>query len=166
MAVGNLYHMGNFALPSTGVPTKVTTTTAAVVMLQLSAPASHPFTIVEYGICFDGSPAAIQVQLRSTSAAAVATNMTAGSITNYTGNGPTSTSTSGTSNSCFYNGTSTAAPTATVNAVFDSPILSTNTYIRQFPLGREPTLIASDFLQLVVDAATAVNATCWFVWQE
>ena len=163
----NLYQMFNGATPSTALPTMVTTSTSAVVMLQLSVPSTRQFTLVEYGICFDGSPAAIQVQLRATSAAATATNMTAGTILPYTNpNAPTSLSTSGTSNSCFFNGTSTAAPTGTVSKIYDSPVLSTNTYVKQWPLNREPGTAASDFVQLCVKAAAAVNCTCWIIWRE
>lgn len=161
----NLYYMGNHALPSTGLPTKVTTSTAAVVMLQLAIPSSHPLTLVEWGIDFDGSPSAIQVQVRSTSAAASATNMTAGSILAFNG-GPSTAVTSSTSTSCFYNGTSTAAPTATVSAIYDSRVLSTNTYDKFWPLGREPVAASSAFVQICVLAAAAVNATCYLVWRE
>ena len=163
----NLYYMGNHALPSTGLPTKVTTSTAATVMLQLSTPSTRQFTLVEYGICFDGSPSAIQVQLRSTSAAVTATNNTAGIINPFTNpNAPTSLSTSGTSNSCFFNGTSTNAPTATVSAVFDTQIISSAQYVKQWPLNREPGIPVSNFLQLCVLASVAVNASCYFIWRE
>jgi hypothetical protein len=163
----NLYTMGNFVLPTTGLPTKVTTGTAAVVMLQLSVPSSHPFTLVEWGIDFDGTPSAIQVQLRATSTAASATNMTAGIITPFNNSGaPTSSSTSGTSNSCFWNGTSTAAPTTTVAAIYDTRTLTTNTYDKMWPLSREPQVASSNFVQLCVLAGTAVNTTCWLVWRE
>jgi hypothetical protein len=163
----NLYYMGNHVLPTTGLPTKVTTSTAATVMLQLSVPTTHPFTLCEYGISFDGSPSAIQVQLRATSAGVVATNNTAGSITAFNNSGaPTSASTSGTSNSCFFNGTSTNAPTSTVAFTYDTQILTTNTYIKQWPLGREPQVASSDFVQLCVLAGTAVNASCYIIWRE
>jgi hypothetical protein len=163
----NLYYMGNHTLPSTGLPTKVTTGTAAVVMLQLSVPSTRQFNLVEWGIDFDGSPAAIQVQVRATSAAATATNMTAGIITPFSNPGmPTSLSTSGTSNSCFFNGTSTAAPTSTVTAVYDTRILSTNTYDKFWPLSREPVAAVSTFIQVCVLASAAVNASCYIIWRE
>lgn len=163
----NLYYMGNHTLPSTSLPTKVTTGTAAVVMLQLSVPSTRQFSLVEWGIDFDGSPSAIQVQVRATSAAASATNMTAGIITPFSNPGaPTSLSTSGTSNSCFYDGTSTAAPTATVASIFDTRTLSSNTYDKFWPLGREPVAAVSTFIQICVLAASAVNATCYLIWRE
>jgi hypothetical protein len=159
--------MGNHVLPTTSLPAKVTTGTSAVVMLQLSVPSTRQFSLVEWGIDFDGSPSAIQVQVRSTSTAASSTNMTAGIITPFSNPGaPTSLSTSGTSNSCFYDGTSTAAPVATVTTIYDTRILSTSTYDKFWPLGREPVAAASTFIQVCVLAAAAVNASCYLIWRE
>lgn len=170
MAGDNLYYMGNHVLPTTGLPAKVTIPTAtAVVLLQLSIPSSRQFTLVEYGISFDGSPSAIQVQLRTTSATtATAASMTAGSITPFTNPGaPTSLSTAGTANSCFYTGpTGAALPTATVSATFDTQSLSTNTYSKQWPLNREPGIPVSGFLQLCVQMAAAVASSAYFIWRE
>lgn len=170
MAGDNLYKMGNYVLPTAGLPAKVTIPTAtAVVMLQLSAPSTRQVTLVEYGISFDGSPSAIQVQLRSTSATtATAASMTAGIITPFTNpNAPTALCTSGTANSCFYTGpTGAALPTATVSAIYDTQNLSTNTYVKQWPLNREPGIPVSGFLQLCVQMAAAVASSCYFIWRE
>lgn len=166
MAGDNLYIMTNNALPSTALPTASATTTSANVLLQLSAPSTRQFTIVEYGISFDGSPAAIQVQLRATSAAASATNMVAGVIQPFTNpDAPTSLSTSGTSNSCYNNGTATT-PNGTVSTVYDSQIISTNQYVKQWPLNREPGVDTSLFVQLCVKAATSVGVYAYIIWRE
>jgi hypothetical protein len=162
----NLYYTGNHVLQSTGLPTKVTTSTAAVCMLQLSTPSTRMFSLVEYGISFDGSPSAIQLQLRASTAGVATTNNTAGIITAFTSGAPTSLSTVGTSNTCFFNGTSTNVPTATVTEMFDSQILTTNTYIKQWPLAREPQVAVSQFVQVCVLAGTAVNASCYIIWRE
>lgn len=170
MAGDNLYYMGNHALPTNDLPAKVTIPTAtAVVLLQLSAPSSRQFTLVEWGISFDGSPAAVQVQLRASSATtATAASMTAGIIEPFTNpDAPASLSTSGTANSCFYTGpTGAAAPTATVSAFFDTQTLSTNTYVKQWPLNREPGLNHGLFLQLCIKMAAAVASSAYFIWRE
>lgn len=170
MAGDNLYYMGNHVLPTAGLPTAVQTGTAAaaVVMLQLAVPSTRAFTLVEYGISFTGAPSAIQMQLRATSATtATAGSMTAGVILPFTPGAPTSLSTSSTSASCFYSsGTAAALPTATVSKIYDTQVLSTNQYVKQWPLNREPGLAASDFLQLCLVAATAVTASCYFIWRE
>lgn len=170
MAGDNLYYMGNHALPSADLPAKVTIPTAtAVVLLQLSVPSSRQFTLVEWGISFDGSPSAIQVQLRATSATtATAGSMTAGTILPFTNpDVPTSLSTSGTANSCFYTGpTGAALPTATVSAIYDTQTISSAQYVKQWPLNREPGVNHGTFLQLCIKMAAAVASSAYFVWRE
>lgn len=162
----NLYYTGNHILQSTGLPTKVTTGTAAVCMLQLAAPSTRMLNLVEYGISFDGTPSAVQVQLRATTASVATTNNTAGVVTNFTSGAPTSLCTTGTALTSYWGGASTNVPTATVTEMYDNQILSSNTYIKQWPLAREPQVAVSQFVQLVVLSAAAVNATCYIIWRE
>jgi hypothetical protein len=163
----NLYQMGNYGALTTGMPAKQTTAAATNVMLQIATPSTRQFCIVEYGISFDGSPSAIQVSFRQTSAATTfGTQTVPPVITSLTPGAPASLGTLSTT-TCAYNqaGTALTPVTGTV-APFDNQILSSNTYIKQWPLAREPAVAVSSFLQIVVLAASAVNATCYVIWRE
>jgi hypothetical protein len=167
MAGETLYYMGNFATPSASTPAGVSMTAGQeICALQLATTATRQLAIVEYGISMSGAPAAATISLRETSATtATAASMTAGSLLVYT-QGPASQLTSSTSACCWYT-SGTALPTATVSQVYDAQLLTTNTYIKQFPLGREPVVPVSAFLQLCVQVpTTAVNMLCYVIWRE
>jgi hypothetical protein len=169
----NLYFMGNFAAPSTTVPAPVSTGTAgsASVMLQLATPASgtRQFSIVEYGVSLTGAPAGASLLLRQTPTAA--TLGTAGTILPYSNiSAPTSLAPSAVATSAWNSSGSTVAPAGTSGMVYDAQLLTTNTYIKQFPLGREPVVGLSgtqEFLQIILNVpTTAVTALCYVIWRE
>ena len=66
----------------------------------------------------------------------------------------------------FANSSTAVPPAATTNKIFDAQILSSNTYVKQFPLAREPAVAISTYLQLVVTAGIIATATCYFIWRE
>ena len=81
-------------------------------------------------------------------------------------NAPASLTTTTTATTAFASSSTAVAPAATVNAIFDAQVLSTNTYIKQFPMAREPTVLQADFLQLVVTAGAISTAYAYFIWRE
>lgn len=167
MAGESLYYMGNFATPTAATPAGVSMTAGQqICALQLATTATRQLAIVEYGISMSGAPAAAAISLRECSATtATAASMTAGTIQVYT-QGPASQLSSSTSTCCWYT-SGTALPTATVGQIYDAQLLTTNTYIKQFPLGREPVVPVSAFLQLCVEVpTTAVNMICYIIWRE
>lgn len=51
--------------------------------------------------------------------------------------------------------------------MYDMQVLSSNTYIKQFPLAREPVVPVSGFLQLVLNVPTAaVTCYAYIIWRE
>src|ERR1700722_6581945 len=169
----NLYIMGNFAAPSTTAPAPVSYGTAGspFVMLQVATPASgtRQFSIVEYGVSMTGVPSGASLLLRQTPTAA--TLGTAGTILPYSNmNAPTSLAPSATGTSAWQSAGATIAPAGTSGMVYDAQILSTNTYIKQFPLAREPQVGTSgtqEFCQIVLTVpTTAVTVTCYIIWRE
>jgi hypothetical protein len=163
----NTYFMGNFALPSTTNPAASAVTVAANVQLQLYVPSGHTYCIVEYGISFAAAPSGATVTLRQTgtgsgltTACMTPTPMNAGAPASSTTTG-TTTTTSG-----FMNSSTAVAPAATVGQVFDAQVLSANTYIKQYPLGREPVAPASTAIQVVVTAGVVTTAYCYIIWRE
>lgn len=163
----NLYFTGNgFASAlTTALPAAQTTGTAgtASVLLQLATPATGQFCLVEYGVSMTGTPSGALLSLRNTSAAAT---VTAGVITPF---GPPGAATSrvvtGTSGTGYT--TAATAPTGTVAETYDMQVLASNTYIKQWPLGREPVIPVSGFVQVVINVPTlAVTAYTYIIWRE
>jgi hypothetical protein len=163
----NLFIMANGATTSltTANPTAQTTGTAgtASVLMQLTTPATKQITLVEYGVSLSGAPAAATLSLRNTSSTAT---VTAGVATAYSNpGGPASVLTYSTT-TCGYT-TAATAPTGTVAEIYDLQLLTTNTYIKQWPMEREPTVPVSGFLQLVINVpTTAVTAYAYIIWRE
>lgn len=158
-----LYIAYNGVAPTTAALPSVTTGTAIKTMLQVLS--TKELRIVEWGVHMDGAPAAIKWELLSTGtvAATVVAHVAAGVPLYNNPNGSAATVTLSTTGTGY---TASAEGSITVSRLFESKILSTNSYEKQFPLGREPMVKASDVLRIRATAATAVNATCWIVWKE
>jgi hypothetical protein len=106
--------------------------------------------VIEWGIDFDGSPAAIKVELVQTDVAATVTAAVAAGVQPYGDpNSPASAMTLGTTATGY---TATIEGSTTVTRYADVRILSTNTYVKQWPLGREFQLPVSKFLRVRVTA--------------
>ncbi len=173
----NLYFMGSGYLGSSALtgstagPTSISTNTAGktAALLQLATPAGRQIAVVEYGVSLSGAPSAAQLTLIATSlqVSTVSAGAVAGIIFPYNNaNAPASALGSGISSCAYYTGPS-ALPAGTVAALFDEQLLTTNTYVKQFPLAREPVMAASSFLQICINVpTTAVNAYCYVVWRE
>lgn len=160
----SLYIAFNGPMQTTAAPSMVTTGTAIKTLLQVATPSTRPLRIVEWGITFDGSPAAIKCELVQTDVAATVTAHVAAGVQPYDDpNAPASLMTLGTSATGY---TASAEGTTTATRAFDFQSLSTNNYVKQWPLGREPQVPVSKFLRVRVTAAAAVNALCYVVWIE
>jgi hypothetical protein len=157
----------NGASPTTAAIPKVTTGTAIKTLMQLATPSTEDLVVIEWGISFDGTAAAtpIQVELVDTNVAATVTAYGASDLVKHNNpNGPPSLMTLGTTASGF---TATAEGTITATRVLDYQLVApTGAYVKQFPLGREPSVPVSRFLRVRVTAAAAVNATCYVIWEE
>jgi len=123
--------------------------------------------IIEWGISFDGAAlaAGIVCELISTQAiAATVTAHVAAGIQNLDPFGVAPTDLDpfdfGTVATGF---TATAEGTIVNTRYLDAPqfVLPTNQYIKQWPLGREPSFDGAEFLRVRVLAAAAVNAYCY-----
>jgi hypothetical protein len=162
-----LYLIANGPSPTTAAQVPVTTGTAIKTMLQVKGVTGLPFTIVEWGVSFDGSAAAtpIKVELLETGTVfgTVTAHVAAGLVKFNDANAPTSTTyfsvgTSATGYTC------TAEGSIVASRVFDAQLVApTNQYVKQFPLGREPMVAADSALRIRVTAGAAVNAYCYVV---
>lgn len=171
--MAQLYFIANGPMPTTAAQVAVTTGTAIKTMLQVKLGASTNMVgrVVEWGISFDGSAAAtpIKCELLTTGAInATITEFLAADIINLsdpnaaavTDDFPLAFTAAG--DESGYTGT--AEGTITATRVMDVQFIApTNQYVKQFPLGREPTFKNSEFLRIRVTAGTAVNAYCYMI---
>lgn len=169
----NLYRVANCHQATTAQELAVTSGTSLKTMLQLLTVAGRQLAIVEYGWSCDGSPSGATIDAgTSVAIAGTVTAFAAADISNYTNpSGPASTAlTLSTSGSGF---TASAEGTIAAWTSFDTQKLSSNTYIKQFPLGREPTIggpaasaAATVFRIRNLVPTTAVNVNCYVIWRE
>lgn len=166
-----LYQIFNGPSPTTAAQLPVTTGTAIKTMLQVKLGASDNGVgkIVEWGISFDGSAAATPIKcelLTTGTVKATVTEHVAAGIINLTDANAAAV----TDDFPFAFGagddetgyTGSAEGTITATRVFDAQLIApTNQYVKQFPLGREPTFKATEYLRIRVTAGAAVNAYCY-----
>lgn len=169
MAGERLYMAGNWTRPTTAAPVKQPTGTAIRTMLQLATATTEGIYIVEWGISFDGSAAAtpIQVELfNCTGAATMSTALAATDVARFTD--PATSEAIPLQYSTTLSGYATAAVTegtvANYNAIDAQLIAPTSQYVKQWPLGREPSAALSTFVRIRVTAPATVNCTCYVVF--
>lgn len=160
------YFVNQGAMPTTTPPVSIATGTSTKTLIQIATPSTNDIKIVEWGISFDGtSGTPIKVGLTDTNVAATVTAFVAADVIKWNQpNDPASVITLGTAASGY---TASAEGTVTASRELDSQLVSpTGSYVKQFPLGREPIVPASRFLRLRVLAAATVNAYCYVIWEE
>ena len=166
------YTVMNSAMVTTAAPTKVTTGTSAKTMIQLKA--SMPIRIIEYGISFDGSAAAtpgIVELIDAGTVFATVTAFAAADVMPYSDPNALA-NTAGTSGVPLNLGTAASGYTASVEGSITATrmldlqlIAPTGEYLKQFPLGREPEIVAGNSLRIRVTFGTAVNALCYVTFE-
>lgn len=167
MAAERLFLAYNGVSPTTAAQVPVTTGTAIKTLLQLATPSTVRLYIVEWGISFDGSAAAtpIRCELMTCTGAATVTTLAASDCSAISDPlGPPTLLTMGTSATGF---TASAEGTpANVDMLDVQFVAPTSQYVKQFPLGREPSCQVSRFVRVRVTATAAVNAYCYVIWGE
>ena len=165
-----LYLIGNGPMQTTAAFAAVTTGTVIKTMLQVKPATGVNLVIVEWGISFDAYAAAApgKIELIESDVAATVTASAAADITKYSDpDGPaanTALVTLGTSATGY---TATAEGTTTSSRNLDGPMFlapSTQSFVKQFPLGREPVIAAAKFARIRVTFAAAVNCYCYMVF--
>ncbi|WP_029932498.1 hypothetical protein [Nocardia otitidiscaviarum] len=143
----------------------VTTGTSLKTMLQIKP--TTPIAIIAWGYSFTTVPTTlVQVELVTTgTAAATVTNYAAGDIIKYddASGSASSISTGGGNTSGF---TATGEGTITSTRLLAARAETGPSYESQFPLDREPAVIAGDVLRLRALTTVAINMLCWVTWEE
>ena len=170
-----LYKVFNGPSPTTAAQVPVTTGTAIKTLLQLKLGGStnQVGKVVAWGISFDGSAAATPIKcelLDTGTVAATITEFVAADVLNLsdpnaaavTDDFPLAFTAAGDESGY----TASAEGTITATRVLDAQLVApTNQYVMQWPLGREPTWKAANFLRVRVTAGAAVNAYAWIEFE-
>lgn len=168
--MAELYLIANSAMPTTAAQATVTTGNVIKSLMQVTLNASQTFRakVVEWGISFDGSAAATPIKcelLTVDVAGTVTTAYAAADIINLDPNGTAVTDDFPFDLSANKSGFPlTAEGTITVVRMFDVQLIApTNQYVKQWPLGREPSFKQGQYLRVRVTAGSAVNAYSYVV---
>lgn len=162
-----LYKAYNGPAPTTAAQLAVTTGTAIKTLLQVAPPSTLEFSVVEWGISFDGAATAagIKAELVETDVAATVTAHVAAGILKI--DGPAGVASNVTLGTAATGYTGSAEGTITATRVLDYQYVQPfDRYEKQWALGTWPKIQVSKFLRVRVTAATAVNAVCWVLWAE
>lgn len=162
-----LYLIANGPMPTTAAQAVVTTGTAIKTLLQVKPSTGVILKIVEWGISFDGSAVAtpIKCELLETDVAATVTASVAADLTKFDDPNSPAADTAGVVLGTAATGyTSTSEGSITAVRMFDAQLVSPmGSYVKQFPLGREPKLNISKFGRIRVTAPAAVNSYAYMV---
>ena len=168
------YRIYNSAMATTAAPVAQPTGTAIRTMMQLALSTGYAARVIAWGCSFDGTTANTpgKVELVETGtvfATSLSTAYAAADIQPYA-DANAAANTAGTSGVPFNLGTSlsgfsTGAVTegsTTTTRMFDIQLLPpTAPYVLQFPLGREPAMVAGRALRVRATFGTTVNMICW-----
>jgi len=149
----NLWRVYSAAVPTTAAPVGVATGTAIKTHLQLTAPAAGDLTIVGWGVAFESTPTAfVKAELIQTTTVAGGTP-TAVTPTPFRGS-TASAATAG------FAPTTEGTVVATTRS-FDNATLLAQYFYKEWSLGREPILDASQVLRIRLTTSVTINAICW-----
>lgn len=152
---------------TTGVTAGTSYATGAKCAIQLATPSGTQIKVVEYGVSFNGSTAAAPATVtlaQAGTAATVSTAYSSATLKAIGDNAKSSTLTMGTTSSGYGNGSVASNTTATM---FDAQyVQQTSQFVKQWPLGREPVLLAGSFLQLRVSTSATVSMLGYLVFEE
>lgn len=138
---------------------------ATKVLLQLAAPATTQLRVVEWGVSFNGSAAAVPgvCELIQT-----ATGVIMGTAAVMTPIGDSTTTTRLTGGiTATTSGYGAATPGGVPSKYFDAQFIApTSQYVKQWPLGREPVVAESGILQIRANVPVTVTALAYIIWEE
>lgn len=160
----NIFTAVSGALNTTAAPVRVATGTAIKTLLQVTAPAV-PITIISWSISFDGVTASavpVPVELiETTTIAGGSPTAVTPTLFNQSGAGVASGATAGFAPSSEG---SVVATTRLLDYVDLTP--NGGVFVHDFPLGREPVVLASRVIRVRTTSAATVNAVARITWSE
>lgn len=141
--------------------------TGSKIAIQLATPSSLQIRVIEWGVSFNGSaagtPAVCELVQNGTASTCSSAHSTS-TILPIGDSTATSRLTMGTTTSGYGNGSVTSA---TPDKYFDAQFVApTSQYVMQWPLGREPVMVVSKFLQLRINTAATYTALAYIKFEE
>lgn len=158
------YQVVNGAQSTTAATPKIATGTAIKTLLQIQAGVGG-LRVIEWGISLDAAASTpLQAELLTTGAVfATVTAFVATDVVKM--NGPNDVASGITLGTAASGYNSTAEGTIAAARTGDYQLVS-QSYLKQFPLGREFEVAAATALRVRVTAAATVNASCYIVFEE
>jgi len=153
---------------TTAAPAAVTTGTSIKTMLQLSTPSTRQIQLISWGFTCDATEAGTIDLIQSDTAATVTAHVAAG-VQPLTPGQPASLLTLGVANT-GYTSSSETAPVTTrtfdVRKLLAADGATEVTYEKIWMPDARPIMAVSTFLRVRATMGTAVNMTCYVVWDE
>ena len=159
-----LFRVTSGPSPTTAPAAKIALVAATTkTILQLSH-ASMPLSVIEWGVSFDDSAAAVPVECELIDTATVAATVTAyvaNDVTALTDPGGTAATINLGTAASGYNASAEGAVVAPVRVGDYQLVPPTSGYLKQFPLGQEFNVVPGHMLRVRLTAAAAVNAVAY-----
>lgn len=163
-----LYVAYNCAIDATtGVMAGTSYTATAKCAIQLATPSTISVRVVEWGVSFSGTAAAAPSIVTLAQASAATTSLTAHSTSTVMpigDNAKASSLTMGTGSTGY--GAATIITNTTERQIAGALVAPTTQYEKQWPLGREPVILPSKYLQLRINTAATYTAIAYVVFEE
>lgn len=161
---------GNIANLGSGAMTLQPTGTALRTMLQIK-PGTPKIRIIEWGYSFDVVPtAAVKVELITVGAnfATMTTALASGDIVqlNDVTGAASQAVTGSTTGSAFSTTSVTENAGSSGHRLLGYRSEWGQSFVQQFPLGREPEVNGGTSLRIRVTTATTINMACYVIWEE
>lgn len=154
------------AMPTTAAPVKVATGTTIKILQQVAIPAGETIRVVEWGISLDtpASASIVACELIDVNVAATVGTSFTPMAYNADASLAASQCVGGAALTCFQ---PTTMNTVTATRELDTQLfVPPYNYVKQWPLGREPYVPVSHFLQVRVTATVTCNAYSYIIWEE
>lgn len=163
--MGKLYIAYNGAEPTTAKRVAMASGTSLHTIMQVATPSTTGIIVVAWGFSCEAATDATHgsVELIETDVAATAgTSLTPTKVNTV----DASLCVGGTGATMFSDGSVTEGSITAVRSLDSCLASPTEHYVREFSLGREPTVAASKFLRVRVHFASTVNMLAWIEWEE
>lgn len=163
-----LYVAYNCAIDATtGVMSGTSYATGAKCAIQLATPSTISVRVVEWGVSFSGTAAGAPAVCTLAQASAATTSLTAHSTSTVMpvgDNAKASSLTMGTGSTGY--GAATIITNTTERQFAGALVAPTTQYEKQWPLGREPVILPSKYLQLRINTAATYTAIAYVIFEE
>lgn len=161
-----LFMIANGAPPTTAPQAVLSLPTGTVTVLQVATPSTMGITVVEWGFSIDTPASAGTVKMELMQTDVATTSGTSVTPTAWADSDDVSLCVGGASLTMFNDG-SVGEGVITATRVFDPQlVVPPFVYVKQYPLGREPSIPVSKFLRIRASTSVICNCYSYVIWAE